>query len=613
MAQKKISLKLDLPEFASETWGPPVNRPPAFADLPFAPFSKRDPINYIADWNATTKSKDGRTKMGDEQATLGNFSEDEASEFGVVVRQKTYDMSKQRKDFTKQRQQMQYAHMKLTTQALKQLREAPSTVTRAKKQAQKRQRRKKYFENLRPTIASIKKQDHWSEVKDMWFNPLLEIKVNIPKQTKTLVTAGTIHGVLSNYDEIRCRTPVKLNVATYNENNFMSFNYKTTSKDPIILELANKGVGNVFATDEILSVIMCCNRSKYSYDIVINKLGNDIFFDQRLKANSSLSVDETSQYRPTKKTAAPINRYLNLAKEATLINHCVQEQLVSHRIENQYNLQRKHPFAEAVDQKSGKESTSTAFVYRQIIFGEDINLIVRCGVQGYDMSNKQRYIDIYALNQYDHTKSKTDDWNKELDTRLLAILLTEIRNNNFKFARWATQAHLAGIETIKLAFVTRVNSNDATEHHIVGVKNFTLKDIIQKMGLELTHEWGVLNHFIKLIRDLDDGRYIGVRDPLKQVIRIYRVDDDAFINDDLPTLTDVKNRLPVSVFENVKKPSADKQTIKTETEGENENDHENEPETGNAQENKIVTDAPIEEPIANDDDEDNEANPKNLR
>lgn len=299
--QKKPTFKLDLPDFSVETWGPPTVQPPSFADLPFAPFSKRDPINYVADWNATNKNKEVRTKMGDEQAILGNFSEDDNSEFGVVVRPKTYDVSRQRKDPTRQRQQMQYAHMKLTTQALKQLREAPSTVTRAKKQAQKRQRRKKYYENLRPTVASIKKQDAWSEVKDMWFNPLLEIKISIPRNAKTITSSGLIHRVLSNYDEIRCKTPFALKSSVYNENVYTPFNYKTTSADSVMMELASAGTGNVYTTDEILSVIMCCNRSKYSYDIVISKLGNTIFFDQRLKANSSLSVDETSQYRPTKK------------------------------------------------------------------------------------------------------------------------------------------------------------------------------------------------------------------------------------------------------------------------------------------------------------------------
>lgn len=321
-----------------------------------------------------------------------------------------------------------------------------------------------------------------------------------------------------------------------------------------------------------------------------------------------------------KKTALPINRYINLAKEATSINHCVQEQLVSHRLENQYSLKRKHPFADKVDEKSNQQPASTAFVYRQIVF-EDVNLIVRCGVQGYDVGDKQRYVNIYGLNQYDHTKSKTDDWNKELDTRLLAILLTEIRNNNFKFARWATQSHLAGIDTIKLAFVTRVNPTDANEHHIVGVKNFSLRDIIQKMGLELSHEWGVLNNFIKLIRDLEDGRYIGVRDPLKQVIRIYRVDDDAFAgNDEILGLQKIAARLPVSTFD-AKKAAAEKeatgtknanQESKTAEHGKkDENANKNKPKAKAKAKKELIIDAPIEEVV--EEEEDPEANPKNLR
>lgn len=42
-----------------------------------------------------------------------------------------------------------------------------------------------------------------------------------------------------------------------------------------------KTQGNVFATDAILSVLMCCTRSVYSWDIVVQKFGKKLFFDKR--------------------------------------------------------------------------------------------------------------------------------------------------------------------------------------------------------------------------------------------------------------------------------------------------------------------------------------------
>ena len=42
-----------------------------------------------------------------------------------------------------------------------------------------------------------------------------------------------------------------------------------------------KSEGNVFATDVILSTIMCCTRSSYSWDVVVQKIGDKLFFDKR--------------------------------------------------------------------------------------------------------------------------------------------------------------------------------------------------------------------------------------------------------------------------------------------------------------------------------------------
>lgn len=37
----------------------------------------------------------------------------------------------------------------------------------------------------------------------------------------------------------------------------------------------------VFATDVILATLMTCGRSKYSWDIVVERVGNKVFLDKR--------------------------------------------------------------------------------------------------------------------------------------------------------------------------------------------------------------------------------------------------------------------------------------------------------------------------------------------
>ena len=49
---------------------------------------------------------------------------------------------------------------------------------------------------------------------------------------------------------------------------------------PCVFQLA-KTQGNVFATDAILATLMTATRSVYSWDIVVQRVGNKLFFDKR--------------------------------------------------------------------------------------------------------------------------------------------------------------------------------------------------------------------------------------------------------------------------------------------------------------------------------------------
>lgn len=52
----------------------------------------------------------------------------------------------------------------------------------------------------------------------------------------------------------------------------------------------NENVGTVFATDAILAALMCSPRSVYSWDIVVQKVGNKLFFDKRDASFDLLTV-----------------------------------------------------------------------------------------------------------------------------------------------------------------------------------------------------------------------------------------------------------------------------------------------------------------------------------
>ena len=82
---------------------------------------------------------------------------------------------------------------------------------------------------------------------------------------------------MEHYDKLYDR------ITTKNERpleaNSRTFHRVTTTDDPIIRKLTSKG--NVFATDAIISTLMCSTRSVHSWDIIVQRVGKKIFFDKR--------------------------------------------------------------------------------------------------------------------------------------------------------------------------------------------------------------------------------------------------------------------------------------------------------------------------------------------
>eukprot|EP01084_Bolivina_argentea_P176658 305651_1 len=586
-------------------WGPTEDAIPSFSGLPFTPFSKRDTINYVANWDPSSsrRSRRSRSKFGDDENAnqLGVFTDsdnDEGFEGGITVKKRSYEtIAKYRRDRTGQQNKLNYSQNRKVIKEQQQLQNAPTSRRGTRRQVQNKRRRKKYIENPRPTCASIKKQDHWIDLTDIWFRETFEggygnsrafvfsidgeelIGSVYTPSAKKLIMAGTIHGTLTKYDTRHGNTykPEMLNYEKFSDFKYVHFSHKSAIQDPYIFELANRpsNKANVFTTDNVLSAIMCCNRSKYSFDIVINKIGDKIFLDERNKVLSTYSVDETSQNRPTKKGTSKINQYTSLAQEATYINHVFAEQMVYHtRLDYTQKLKRPHPFVNEIggnakkkknsssrrnkakkinrSRNTNQEAASQAFSYNLYEVTDNIKVICRCAIDGYlvdDAGNKKKrkdndWVKIYALNQYDSNRSKTQNWTKYLDTRDSTILSQEITNNNFKCARFGIKAHLSGANYIKLGFVTRDSVHSTEKHLVCGVKTYQVDDFIRnKLRIRSMNEpWTIFAKFVKCVKELEhDGRYIAVRDPLKQVIRMFKVNDDSFTKDDgLPSFGALK-------------------------------------------------------------------------
>lgn len=129
------------------------------------------------------------------------------------------------------------------------------------------------------------------------------------------MSPSSSHGFLYEYDKTYDRVNTK-NEKPLQIIDRIRYN-PTTSDDPVIQEvsldlacsfffscadypppppaqLAAKGQAQIFATDSILSMLMCTTRSVYPWDIVLTREGNKLFMDKREGGPFGEALDSTS-------------------------------------------------------------------------------------------------------------------------------------------------------------------------------------------------------------------------------------------------------------------------------------------------------------------------------
>jgi translation initiation factor 3 subunit D len=240
----------------------------------------------------------------------------------------------------------------------------------------------------------------------------------------------------------------------------------TTSSDPIIQELADKDEATVFATDNILSMLMCATKSVYSWDLVITRRGNKVFIDKRDASNLDMvTVNENATDAPLELSEGnkdQMNSPGALMLEATHINNVFPLQVVQESQTHKLNMAHEHPFYN--EEVETDPPASKAYKYRRFDLSlekdeEPLHLIVRTetdAVVKNNINGEDQYITIKALNEFDNKAQGSGgalDWRTKLQSQRGAVLATEMKNNSCKLARWATQSILAKADTMKLGYV----------------------------------------------------------------------------------------------------------------------------------------------------------------
>lgn len=210
----------------------------------------------------------------------------------------------------------------------------------------------------------------------------------------------------------------------------------------------------MFATDAILSVLMCATRSVNSWDIILERRGDQLFLDKRESGPFDfITVNENAVDAPADSDDPNnVNSAASLSLEATYINQNFSAQAIS---------DSSKPYTPAPNPFYSPEETeplaSCLYRYRKfdlsISDDETLDLIVRTEVDAY-LGKKDALITVKALNEFDPRSQggsgKPLDWRKNLDVQKGAIVAGEMKNNSAKLARWAVQGVLAGVEQMKM-------------------------------------------------------------------------------------------------------------------------------------------------------------------
>ena len=487
---------------SDETWGPPTTTDALVDGVPYAPYSKGDKLGRMADWTAEGKDRDGRggrqqynrnyrgkllcrshelvvmlTVFPDQQVygagTSSLFAvqvaEDESS-FSVVDNTRT---STKTRGFGRgggtvfrgrgrggrdvRGGRGNYQNSRVGGRGGQQ---AYLYDQRGGARGGRGNRRfgwKDYDKPQRNRDSSVNIKPDWHMLEEIDFARLS--KLNLETSRGEDIDS---YGFLYYYDRSYDKPPVKNTERKLNVVDRAAYNV-TTSSDPIVQDLAEKDEATIFATDNILSMLMCAPRSVYSWDIVITKHSNKIYLDKRDGSSlDMISVNENAADAPLEASEGnkdSINFPQALALEATFINHNFANQTVMESETSKLEMNHENPFYNPTEET--EPLASKAYKYRRFDLSlekdeDPLHLIVRTEVDAVvknNISGEDQLLTLKALNEFDHKAQGSGgalDWRTKLTSQRGAVVATEMKNNSCKLARWATQAILAGADVMKL-------------------------------------------------------------------------------------------------------------------------------------------------------------------
>eukprot|EP00299_Pterocystis_sp_00344_P007021 c2066_g1_i1.p1 GENE.c2066_g1_i1~~c2066_g1_i1.p1 ORF type:complete len:560 (+),score=119.84 c2066_g1_i1:50-1729(+) len=505
---------------SSDSWGP-SSLPEKYKDVPYTPFVKSERLGRIADWTMSAaqsaKGAAGGSRVGT-TAFASSLPVDDEDTFHIVDTRTTQKKPfGQRPRFAPNRDRFVRRDDKWGPGGGQ---NQPGDRKDGQRGGAKTQQGgrfggqntgNRWNDPAKPIVIrepSVNVTSEWEIIDQITSSNLSKLTEDVP-EPETIKECGRVRLYDRMFDRITTKTEQKLRRVEK-----PNFERVSTSNDPIIQQLAAAGEGHVFFTDSILATLMTSPRSVFSWDIVVTKKGDQLFFDKRDNSTfDHLTVSETANEPPSDDKEVPsINSQTSLSMEATVVNAL---------------------FASHVAKESSRvlsdDADSNSRRYRKFELDDETIVVCRCdldaAVEGKD-ENELQFCLLRALHEWD---PKTGvNWRKQLDSQRGAVLATEMHDNAHKMATWCAQALLSGVDFIKLGYISRHSVRDPTVHVILGTQQCKPPEFASQMNINLKNLWGAVRYFVDVIRKESDGKYVVMKDPNKPTIRVYRVPANAF-------------------------------------------------------------------------------------
>ncbi|KAI9768056.1 MAG: hypothetical protein M1835_006955 [Candelina submexicana] len=550
---------------SDESWGPATATETTLDGVPYAPYSKGDKLGRMADW--TSEGKDGRERGGRQQYQRNYrdqvYGAGTSSLFAVQVAEdeSSFSVVDNTRTSTKTRGFGRGGGTVFRGRGQRGGRGDPrggrGTFQRVGTGRGGQQGQDRYYDNRggragrgrrggwkdwdkpqRNRDSSVNIRPDWAMLEEIDFNRLA--KLNLETHEGEDIDS---YGFLYYYDRSYDKQPVKSVERKLNVVDRAAYNV-TTSSDPVIQELAEKDEATIFATDNILSMLMCAPRSVYSWDLVILRQGNKIFLDKRDGSSLDMvTVNENAADAPLETSEGnkdTINNPGALALEATFINHNFANQVVVESDTGRQEMPHENPFYNPSEETEAL--ASKAYKYRRFDLSlekdeEPLHLIVRTEIDAVSKNNisgEDQLLTVKALNEFDSKAQGSGgalDWRTKLVGQRGAVVATEMKNNSCKLARWTMQSILAKADVMKLGFVSRATPKSNDRHVILGVVGYQPRKFADQMNLSLSNGWGIVRTITDMCLKMPEGKYVLVKDPNKPVLRLYEVPAHTFEED----------------------------------------------------------------------------------